>query len=119
MGTGSNFNDMSKPRVMVKVGNAGDTGSVEIVEMLFTVKGPTKGAILMEWNVKSSGQGNAGMWDSHFRVGGAKGSDLDMGLCAKLQGNVVENCIAASLLFHVTKSGSGYFENVWVWTADQ
>lgn len=26
--------------------------------------------------------------------------------------------MAASLLFHVTSKSSGYFENVWVWTAD-
>ena len=117
MGTGPNFGDMAKPKVMVQVGKAGDTGTLEIIEMLFTVKGPTKGAILVEWNVKASSQGAAGMWDTHFRVGGALGSDLDMGLCAK--GTVNDDCIAASLLFHVTSSGSGYFENVWVWTADQ
>jgi hypothetical protein len=43
---------------MVKVGNTGDVGSVEIVEMLFTVKGPTAGAILMEWNIKADAQGS-------------------------------------------------------------
>ena len=117
MGTGPNFGDIKNPRVMVKVGNAGDVGSLEIVEMLFTVKGPTAGAILLEWNVKASSAGAAGMWDTHFRVGGALGSDLDMSKCAK--GTVSDDCIAASLLFHVTKQSSGYFENVWVWTADQ
>jgi hypothetical protein len=57
------------------------------------------------------------MWDSHFRVGGATGSDLTVKECPKLRYN--EKCIAASLLFHVTSKASGYFENVWVWTADQ
>lgn len=60
---------------------------------------------------------SAAMWDSHFRVGGAKGSDLTINECPKLSYN--EKCIAASLLFHVTAKASGYFENVWVWTADQ
>jgi len=60
---------------------------------------------------------SAAMWDSHFRVGGAKGSDLTINECPKLSYN--EKCIAASLLFHVTSKASGYFENVWVWTADQ
>jgi len=58
MGTGSKFGDMNNPQVMVKVGNAGDTGTIEIVEMLFTVKGPTAGAILMEWNVHEKEQGS-------------------------------------------------------------
>ena len=57
------------------------------------------------------------MWDSHFRVGGAHGSDLDFANCPKLAYS--DKCIAASLLFHVTSEASGYFGNVWVWTADQ
>jgi len=57
------------------------------------------------------------MWDSHFRVGGALGSDLDFAKCAKK--SIKDDCIAASLLFHVKSEASGYFENVWVWTADQ
>ncbi|KAK4040087.1 pectate lyase superfamily protein-domain-containing protein [Parachaetomium inaequale] len=116
MGTGSYFGDVKNPKVMVVVGQPGDSGVLEIVDMLFTVKGATAGAILMEWNVHESAQGSAAMWDSHFRVGGATGSDLTVKECPKLQYN--EKCIAASLLFHVTSKASGYFENVWVWTAD-
>lgn len=40
--------------------------TLEISDMLFTVKGPTVGAILMEWNILADKQGSAGMWDSHF-----------------------------------------------------
>ena len=58
MGTGSTFGDMNNSQVMVKVGNEGDIGTIEIVEMLFTVKGPTAGAILMEWNVHEKEQGS-------------------------------------------------------------
>lgn len=58
------------------------------------------------------------MWDTHVRVGGAQGSDLDLATCPKLSG-LNDRCICASLLFHVTKQASGYFENVWVWLADQ
>ncbi|KAB5566246.1 exo-1,3-beta-D-glucanase [Coniochaeta sp. 2T2.1] len=110
MGTGSYFSNVKAPKVMVEVGSPGDSGVLEIVEMLFTVKGTTAGAILLEWNSLS------GMWDSHFRVGGAYGSDLTVNDCPKSRYN--ENCIAASLLFHVTSKASGYFENTWVWTAD-
>jgi hypothetical protein len=58
MGTGSYFEDQSNPQVMVKVGNEGDSGVIEISDMLFTVKGPTAGVILMEWNVHESSQGS-------------------------------------------------------------
>ncbi|KAK4247523.1 glucan 1,3-beta-glucosidase [Corynascus novoguineensis] len=116
MGTGDYFSDTENPQVMVRVGKPGESGILEIVEMLFTVKGATAGAILLEWNVHESHQGSAAMWDSHFRVGGATGSNLTVEECPKFGYN--EDCIAASLLFHVTPSGSGYFENVWVWTAD-
>lgn len=59
MGTGSYFSDATDPKVMVQVGNAGDSGLIEISDMLFTVKGATAGAVLMEWNVHESSQGSA------------------------------------------------------------
>jgi hypothetical protein len=62
MATGPKFEDETKPRVAVQVGKAGDRGIIEIQDMMFTVSGPTAGAILMEWNVHESTQGSAGMW---------------------------------------------------------
>lgn len=104
--------------------------------MLFTATGPTAGAILVEWNVHESTQGSAGLWgevtvspsmfssmltrslaDSHFRVGGAMGTDLQATDCPILSG-VSEKCIAASMLMHLTPQSSAYLENVWIWTAD-
>lgn len=41
-----------------RVGDVGDSGKIEISDMLFTVKGPTAGAILMEWNVHEDSQGS-------------------------------------------------------------
>ncbi|KAI5922256.1 pectate lyase superfamily protein-domain-containing protein [Camillea tinctor] len=119
MGTGDFFADENSPAVMIRVGNPGDSGIVEISDMLFSVKGPTRGAILMEWNVHESTQGSAAMWDSHFRVGGGYGSDLTIEECPKSTTSSPDrDCMAALLLFHVTAFASGYFENVWVWTAD-
>lgn len=74
------------------------------------------GAILMEWNVAAVSQGAAAMWDSHFRVGGAIGTDLDLSKCPKFSNNA--ECIAASLMFRVTAQANGYFENVWAWVSD-
>jgi uncharacterized Zn-finger protein len=39
MATGPKFADASHPRVAVKIGQPGDVGSVEIQDMLFTVRG--------------------------------------------------------------------------------
>lgn len=91
---------------------------MEISDFLFTVKGATAGAVLVEWNVHESIQGSVAMWDCHFRVGGAIGSNLQQADCPKLSGRINEQCRGASLLLHVTQYASGYFENVWAWTAD-
>lgn len=58
MGTGSAFEDVDNPTVVVQVGDSGDEGVIEITDMLFTVKGATAGAVLMEWNVHESTQGS-------------------------------------------------------------
>ncbi|KAM0211010.1 hypothetical protein ACHAQD_010475 [Fusarium lateritium] len=118
MATGSKFSDALKPRVAVRVGLPGQVGVVEMQNMMITVKGATAGAIMMEWNVHESAQGAVGLWDTHFRVGGAVGTDLTVKDCPKLSGKVNKNCVAASLMLHLTPDSSGYFENVWMWTAD-
>ncbi|XP_014555283.1 carbohydrate-binding module family 50 protein [Bipolaris victoriae FI3] len=118
MGTGANFEDASKPRPVVMVGYRGEVGSVEIQDMLFTVSGPTTGAVVVEWNTRESSQGSAGLWDSHIRVGGAIGSKLQKNDCPKLTGTINKKCIAASMLLHLTPQSSAYVENSWIWTAD-
>ncbi|KAF5855169.1 hypothetical protein ETB97_009769 [Aspergillus alliaceus] len=117
MGTGIAFEDTNNPTVVVQVGDEGEQGVIEITDMLFTVKGATAGAVLMEWNVHESNQGSAAMWDSHFRVGGANGTHLGLEECP-IGAGVDKKCMAAHLLMHITKSASGYFENVWAWVAD-
>jgi len=57
MCTGAYFNDMAKPKIFVRVGEQGQKGSVEIVEMLFSAKGPTAGAIMIQWNIEANGPG--------------------------------------------------------------
>lgn len=72
--SGQFFADMKNPRPMVRVGNPGDSGFVEISDMLFTSIGALPGLVMMEWNVQAETQGSVGIWDAHFRVGGAYGS---------------------------------------------
>ena len=67
MGTGVNFQDESKPRAVVQVGRPGDKpGIIEIQDMMFTVSGPTAGAVLMEWNAQESSKGSVGMWGEYL-----------------------------------------------------
>jgi hypothetical protein len=56
--------------------------------------------------------------DTHVRVGGAIGSELQKGDCPKQSGQLRPTCQAASLLMHFTPTSSAYLENVWVWVAD-
>lgn len=65
MARGAKFQNITNPKVAVQVGNAGDVGVVEIQDLLFTVSGPTAGAVLVEWNVHESAQGSAGLWGKH------------------------------------------------------
>ncbi|KAH8800365.1 pectate lyase superfamily protein-domain-containing protein [Xylogone sp. PMI_703] len=116
-GFGSLFSDLNNTAPVVQVGQPGDTGTVEISDVLFTTSGPTAGAVVVEWNIKASSQGAAAMWDSHFRLGGALGTAIDNSNC-NASPDLSGDCIGASLLLHVTPEASGYFENCWVWTAD-
>ncbi|PTB47605.1 carbohydrate-binding module family 50 protein [Trichoderma harzianum CBS 226.95] len=121
MARGSYFGDEANPRVAVELGKRGDVGILEVQDMLFTVSatsGATAGAVIVEWNIRQSTTGSAGMWDSHIRVGGAKGSGLQAEQCPKKTGKVNPNCKAASLLMHLTANSTAYLENVWIWTAD-
>ncbi|KAG8161147.1 hypothetical protein KVR01_009411 [Diaporthe batatas] len=119
MGTGANFEDERAPRPVVRVADPGDVGIIEIQDMLFTVSGPTAGAIVLQWNAQEATQGSAGIWDSHIRVGGAVGSGLRASDCPKqASGDIKSGCKAASLMVHLTKGSTAYMENVWAWVAD-
>lgn len=71
----------SKPQVLIKVGNAGDIGSVEMQDLLFTTRGATAGLILVEWNIQADNPGSAALWVCHARVGGATGTKLTTAEC--------------------------------------
>lgn len=101
-----------------KVGNPADIGIMEIQDVLFTVRGATAGAIILQWNIAAETAGAAAMWDVHVRVGGAAGSNLQVGNCPKHSGTVNRSCMAAAMLVHLTAKSSAYFENTWFWVAD-
>lgn len=138
-----NYDMTSEPIPMLRVGNDGDVGLVEMQDLLFTTIGPTQGAILVEWNIRADSQGSAALWgkesnktnnklelpstaltnghqiDCHARIGGAIGTRLDATYCPAFTGGAAHtDCMAASLMMHLTVNSSGYFENMWLWTAD-
>jgi len=63
-------------------------------------------------------QGAVGLWDVHFRVGGAKGTNLEDTNCGKSAAIEKAECFGAFLMLHVASTGSAYLENVWAWVAD-
>ncbi|KAJ3160489.1 hypothetical protein HDU88_007949 [Geranomyces variabilis] len=116
--SGPAFSDASKPRPMLKVGLPGDSGAIEMQDLLFTTHGATAGAILVEWNIKADQAGSAGMWDCHTRIGGATGTGLESAQCPAKTDGINQGCNAGSMMIHITDKASGYFENVWLWVAD-
>ena len=125
MARGPLFSDMRNPKVMWRVGEPGELGTVEMVDIVFETQGPCPGAILVEWNIKQAIPGAAGMWDAHYRIGGTAGTLLEVDTCRKTPGvritndaDVVKNCFGAFLLLHVTPQANIYMENVWGWVSD-
>jgi len=56
--------------------------------------------------------------DCHVRIGGAKGTNLQAANCPAVHSGIDSSCISGSMMFHMTPTGSGYIENMWLWTAD-
>ena len=121
LASGENFADQENPVPVFKIGEkSGDKGSFEMSDIIVSTKGAAPGAILMEWNINAEA-GAAGLWDVHFRVGGFQGTELQSNKCKKSPDSphgANEECIGSFMQLHITKSANGYFENVWLWTAD-
>ncbi|KAE9406732.1 exo-beta-1,3-glucanase [Gymnopus androsaceus JB14] len=127
-GSGSAFEDQANPEVVVQVGAQGSQGILEITDIIFTTVGPTPGAIVVEWNVQEPAgtSAGAGLWDSHIRLGGAAGTNLELSECPADGSGGTTNCFAAFMGLHLTASSSAYLEEVthtislgtWVWLAD-
>ncbi|KDQ16283.1 glycoside hydrolase family 55 protein [Botryobasidium botryosum FD-172 SS1] len=117
LANGSPFNNVNNPTVVAKVGNPGDVGAVEISDVVFSTVAGSAGAIVLQVNTKQSSQGAVGIWDTHVRLGGARGTNLQVPQCQKQRGHGAE-CASSFLSLHIGKTASAYLENVWVWTAD-
>jgi glucan 1,3-beta-glucosidase len=61
------------------------------------------------------------MWDTHWRIGGSAGTELQGDRCLKnpyVTHGANASCVGSFLLLHVTATGSLYMENNWGWVAD-
>jgi glucan 1,3-beta-glucosidase len=110
---GSAFSNEFSPKPMVQIGNQGDVGSLQISDMLFTVAEVLPGCILLEVNLAGVNPGDVGIWNTHFRVGGAAGSSVETS-CS----DDSAPCKAAYLLLYLSPAASIYIEDMWGWTAD-
>jgi glucan 1,3-beta-glucosidase len=118
---GTAFQDSNNPQAVFIIGNPGDVGKVEISDIIFETQGPQPGAIMMQWNVQGASNGDVGMWDTHFRIGGTAGTQLQQDTC---QGNTTSTqmynsaCAGSYLMLQISQQATAYLENNWLWVAD-
>jgi len=121
-GSEKKFNDAANPVPVFQVGKPGEKGVAQLVDLLFTTEGPLPGAKVVEWNMADpiNAPGSAGMWEVHFRIGGAIGTKIDPSNCPRGDGSnaLAENCAGTWALMHITEGATAYLENVWGWVAD-
>lgn len=120
--TGSAFQNSKSPIPMLQIGTRGQTGVAQLSDFMISTVGSVVGAKLIEWNMHDpQGQpGSNGMWDVHYRIGGAIGTNIEPNNCPQGDGtNAHPNtCSGAWSLLHVSSTGNLYMENVWGWAAD-
>lgn len=111
---GKNFKDETRPRAVVRVGNPGDVGLIEIQDMRVSVAEILPGAKLIEVNAAGSQPGDVGLWNTVAMVGGT----ADTSLSTACTSQDPKNCMAAFMVMHLTATSSAYVENFWGWTVD-
>lgn len=108
MASGGPWSNKDNPAPVIQIGKPGESGSVEWSDMLVQTQGATPGAIVIQYNLNSAR--GSGLWDVHTRIGGAKGTNLQVAQCPT--GSINAECMAAHTNVHITKTGTGaYFEN--------
>ncbi|KAG8413778.1 hypothetical protein J3458_012270 [Metarhizium acridum] len=112
---GGKLSDAKKPAAMLKVGNAGDVGTVEMQDLILNGKGPTPDVVLMEWNIQAMLRWGMSIFVLEEQSGR---SSHRPEYPPNTRGTNSPNFQVASLLLHVSKQASGYFETFWAWVAD-
>lgn len=113
-GYGDAFKDPSAPKPIVRLGNPGDVGNIEVQDIRFSVGEILPGAIVVEINAAGEQPGDVGMWNTVVTVGGTAETTIS-NICTSQD---AKDCMAAYMVMHLTESSSAYIENFWGWTAD-
>ncbi|KAJ5931044.1 Pectin lyase fold/virulence factor [Penicillium verhagenii] len=113
-GFGDNFKDAKNPKAVVKLGNPGDIGLIEIQDMRFSVGEILPGAKILEINAAGQQPGDVALWNTNVMVGGTAETSIS-NICTSQD---PKDCMAAFMVMHLTESSSAYIENFWGWTAD-
>ncbi|EPS26403.1 putative endo-beta-1,3-glucanase [Penicillium oxalicum 114-2] len=111
---GDSFKNSSEPRPVVKVGNPGDVGVIEIQDIRVSAAEILPGAKMIEVNAAGDQPGDVGLWNTVITVGGTAETSISTD-CISQQ---PKDCMAAFMLMHLTSTSSAYIENIWGWTAD-
>ncbi|KAK3257270.1 hypothetical protein CYMTET_33636, partial [Cymbomonas tetramitiformis] len=115
MASGDGFSNASAPKPMLKVGMEGEEGVAQMMNLLLSAHGPQPGAKLLEWNMRApaGSPGACGMWDVHFRIGGAVGTKVRKENCPRGDGTSApeQECNGVWGLMHITHGGNCYMEN--------
>lgn len=114
MAAGSTWANKDDPKPVIQIGKPGETGRIEWSDMLVQTQGATPGAIIIQYNLNT--ERGSGLWDVHTRIGGSKGTALQVAECPKTAVN--QQCMSAHTNVHITKTAQGaYFENNWFWVS--
>ncbi|KAK4177847.1 family 55 putative glycoside hydrolase [Triangularia setosa] len=111
-GTGPLFSDSAAPRPVVHITSPNNSvsGTVEISDILISVRGVSPGAILLQISHSS-----AALWSVVLRAGGS----IDTTVTTSCSDPDPSNCMATHTLLHMAENASDvYVEDVWGWVAD-
>ncbi|THC96069.1 hypothetical protein EYZ11_004442 [Aspergillus tanneri] len=111
---GDLFRDAKNPKTVVQVGKPGDTGTIEIQNLRFSVSEILPGAKILEINAAGKSPGDVGLWNTMVTVGGTAETRIS-NECTEQD---TQKCMAAFMVLHLTESSSVYVENFWGWTGD-
>lgn len=113
-GVGQNFKSESNPQPVVQVGAPGSSGCAEIHDIHVNAGDQLPGAILVQVNMAGN-PGDVVIHNSLITLGGTSNVPSGSGSLSCSGSN---NCAAAYLGLHLSKSSSAYINNAWVWIAD-
>ncbi|KAJ5691893.1 hypothetical protein N7462_001316 [Penicillium macrosclerotiorum] len=113
-GYGDAFKNPKSPKAVVRVGNPGDVGLIEIQDMRFSVSEILPGAKVVEINAAGDQPGDVGLWNTAVTIGGT----AETSVSTECTSQDPKDCMAAFMVMHLTETSSAYIENFWGWTAD-